>query len=60
MTLSEALDIVYGHTDWWTPIAPYVVSGISQTPYEAYGKLRVEFQGVVRRLIEHEPTRDEE
>ena len=60
MTLSEALDIVYGHTDWPNPIRPYFVSGISQTPYEAYKDLKLPFRAIVARLIGHEPTVTEE
>ena len=60
MTLSEALDAVYGHSNWVNPIRPYFASGVSQTPYEAYEKLKPEYQKIVRNLIGHEPLKDEE
>jgi len=55
MELKEALDIVYGHRDWWNPIA----ISVTRTPYEAYTALRTEYKGVVRRLIGHEPNKEE-
>lgn len=58
-TLSEALDIVFGHNDWSNPLHPMFVSGISQTPYETYGRLKTEYQEIVERLIGHIPTKDE-
>jgi hypothetical protein len=60
MNLSDALDIIYGHRDWSNPIRPYFVSGVIQTPYEAYQKLKVEFREIVVRLIGHEPAKEEE
>lgn len=60
MTLTTALDIVYGHTEWANPIRPNFVTGVTDTPYEAYLKLKPEYQKIVVRLIEHEPTRTEE
>ena len=60
MTLSEALNIVYGRNDWHNPIAPLFVSGVSQTPYEAYKALKLEYQVIVHRLIDHEPKEKEE
>lgn len=57
-TLSEALDIVFGHNDWSNPLHP-MISGISQTPYEAYSRLKTEYQEIVERLIGHIPTKDE-
>ncbi len=59
MTLPEALDVVYGRRDWHNPISPYFVSGIIQTPYEAYYKLKPEYKVIVCRLIGHEPEKDE-
>ncbi len=59
MRLSEALDVVYGRRDWHNPISPYFVSGIIQTPYEAYMKLKLEYQVIVRRLVGHEPEKNE-
>jgi hypothetical protein len=59
MDLSNALNIVYGHSNWSNPIRPYFVSGITQTPYEAYKKLKVELREIVVRLIGHEPAKDE-
>lgn len=59
MKLDEALDAVYGHSEWYNPIRPYFCSSVSQTPYEAYQKLKPENQAIVRRLIGHEPTKDE-
>jgi hypothetical protein len=60
MTLSEALDVVLGHSNWINPIYPFVVSGVYQSPYEAYSRLRTEYQEIVERLIGHIPTKDEE
>ncbi len=59
MNLPEALDVMYGRRDWHNPIAPYFVSGISQTPYEAYQGLKSEYKVIVRRLIGHEPEKNE-
>ena len=61
MKLSDALDVVYGHQNWGNPIRPYFVSGIPQdSPYEAFKKLKLPFQDVVRRLIGHEPEPQED
>jgi len=62
MTLSQALDIVYGPgVQWPNPIRPYFVSTvIPDTPYQAWAKLKPEFQEIVVRLIGHQPKRDEE
>lgn len=61
MTLTEALDLLYGDgVNWHNPIRPYFVSGIRQTPYEAYQQLKPEYQLLVRRWLKHEPKRDEE
>ncbi|HHT9146004.1 MAG TPA: hypothetical protein ACFYD4_10065 [Candidatus Wunengus sp. YC61] len=59
MTLTEALDSIYGHGDWNNPIHPYFVSGASQTPYGAYRKLKTPYQEIVCRLIGHLPGRDD-
>lgn len=61
LTLTEALDAVYGPTvDWTNPIRPYSVSGVTDTPFEAYQKLKPEFRDIVRNLIGHAPKEDEE
>jgi hypothetical protein len=61
MTLSEALDIVYDHNDWTNPIRPYFVSSIkNDTPYEAFKKLKPEYQTIVIRMVGHTPEKDEE
>ena len=59
MTLTEALDVVYGHRGWSNPIRPYVLGPVSQTPYEAYRMLKPEFKIIVRGLIGHEPREQE-
>ena len=59
MDLSSALSIVYGHNEWHNPIRPYFVGSISQTPYEAYKKLKPEFKQIVQNLIGHEPQIEE-
>ena len=61
MTLTEALDLLYGEgVNWHNPIRPYFVSGISQTPYEAFRQLKDDYQTLVRRWVGHEPRRDED
>ena len=65
MTLTEALDqLTEGMPsdirNWRNPIRPYVVSGISQTPYQAYKELKPEFKTLICNWIGHEPRRDEE
>ena len=60
MTLSEALDTVYGHNEWHNPIRPYFVSGVTQTPFEAFKDMLPMFQEIVVRLIGHEPRKEEE
>ena len=59
MTLIEALDLIC-EGDWRNPIRPYFVSGITQTPYEAYDKLKEEYQILVKCWIEHIPQRNED
>lgn len=59
MTLSDALDKVYGHNEWHNPIRPVFVSGIVQSPYEAYRALKIEYQQIVDRLIGHVPKAGE-
>ena len=59
MTLSEALDVVLGHSNWNNPIYPVFVFGIYQSPYEAYDQLKTEYQEIVNRLIGHIPTKSE-
>lgn len=41
MTLTESLDLLFqgddiNYRNWHNPIRPYFVSGITQSPYEAY------------------------
>ncbi|RPI53618.1 MAG: hypothetical protein EHM49_04125, partial [Deltaproteobacteria bacterium] len=65
MTLTEALDRIYEGKDsdmsnWHNPIRPYFISGITQTPYEAYVGLKPEYQALVCRWLGHEPKLDEE
>ena len=65
MTLTEALDLLhegmdFDYRNWRNPIRPYFVSGIAQTPYEAYQKLEEDYKVLVRRWIGREPRRDEE
>ena len=62
MKLSEALDIVYGRDrDWTNPIWPYVVSSAPRvTPYEAYKDLKDDYKILVRRMIGHEPEKNED
>jgi len=60
MTLSEALDVIYGPgVQWDNPIRPYSVSGVRDTPYKAYQKLKPEYREIVERLIGHTPTSEE-
>jgi len=60
ITLTDALNAVHGpNIDWWNPIRPCVVSGVTQTPYDAYVVLKPEYQRVVVNLIGHNPGRDE-
>lgn len=65
MTLTEALDQLYEGSDfdvrnWRNPIRPYFVSGITQTPYEAYQQLKPEFQLLIERWLRHTPRPNEE
>ena len=60
MTLSEALDRLFEGEDfdygnWHNPIRPYFVSGVSQTPYEAFRQLRLEYQRLIINWIGHIP-----
>ena len=64
MTLSEALDQLFegddiNYRNWHNPIRPYFVSGITQTPYEAYKQLKPEYQSLIRKWIGHEPRQKE-
>lgn len=58
LTLPQALDAIYGDEDWRNPIRPYSVSGVSDTPFAAYDKLKPEYKPIVRRLIGRTPSRD--
>jgi len=61
MSLTNALDTVYGHNNWSNPIHPYFVSGVQpQTPFETYKKLKKEYQDIICRLIGHLPTKYKE
>ena len=65
MNLTEALDQLFDGNDfdyrnWRNPIRPYFVSGITQTPFEAYRQLKLEYQYLIRQWIGHEPRRSEE
>jgi energy-converting hydrogenase Eha subunit F len=65
MTLTEALDLLfkglpYDMRDWRNPIRPYSVSGVVQTPYEAYKSLYPQYQSLICRWIGHTPKRGEE
>ena len=65
MTLTEALDRLYegrdfNYRNWHNPIMPYFVSGVSQTAFEAYEKLKPEYQLLIRNWIGHEPGFGEE
>lgn len=60
MTLTEALDVIYGPEDWRNPIRPYSVSGVTDTPFAAYEKLQERYKLIVRRLIGRRPTRAED
>ena len=60
VTLSEALDTVYGHTQWYNPIRPCSVSGVYDTPYQAFKKLKPEYKEIVVRLIGHQPVQNED
>ncbi len=59
MDLTEALDVVYGHTQWNNPLRPSSISGIEDTPYEAFQDLKPEFRVIVVRLIGHQPAKEE-
>ena len=60
MTLSEALDYVYGEgVNWSNPIRPYFVSNISQTPYEAFKDLKPQYKNVIVNMTGHYPKIDE-
>ena len=59
-TLSEALDLIYGDgINWYNPIRPHLVSGITQTPFEAYEQLNPEYRLLVNEWLGHKPCRDE-
>ena len=65
MTLTEALDTLFkgmsfDYRNWANPIRPYFVSGVSQTPYEAYRQLNPEYQMLIRNWVGHEPQCEEE
>jgi hypothetical protein len=65
ITLTDALDRLFEGTnfdyrDWHNPIRPYFVSGITQTPYEAYKQLKPEYQRLIERWLGHEPRPNEE
>ena len=60
MTLTEVLDLVYRKTEWRNSLRPYFVSGITQTPYQAYLDLKPDIKPVIHNMIGHVPTRNEE
>jgi hypothetical protein len=61
MTLTDALDAVYGHGNWINPLHPFMFKQDHlKTPIEAYRELKPEFQQIVVRLIGHIPTEGEE
>lgn len=65
MNLTEALDRLFegkefDYRNWRNPIRPYFVSGITQTPFEAYKQLIPEYQRLIINWLGHEPRRDEE
>lgn len=70
MTLSEALDHVYGKVrsgirgrryDWTNPIEGMgSVTGVFQTPYEAYQELKPEYKQIVQSLIGRHPEPHED
>lgn len=57
MTLDDALDLVYGHSERWNPIRPYTVGGIRQSPFDAYLALSEDKRVIVQRTLGREPTR---
>jgi len=64
MTLTEALDRLFEDMDldnrnWRNPIRPYFVSGITQTPYEAYKQLKSEYQRLIINWVGHTPSSKE-
>ena len=65
MTLTEALDrltegMTWEYRDWRNPLRPMFVSGVTQTPFEAYKQLEPEYQRLIVNWIGHEPRRGEE
>ncbi len=62
ITLTEALDRLhegmdFDYRDWHNPVRPYFVSGIEQTPFEAYQQLENEYKKLIINWMGCEPRK---